>query len=710
MKMLSGKRLLYGGAALCMLGSLWAAPAEYSENELRLISQMTSQLLANSHYRRQPLDAKLSERLFDAYFDLLDPNRIYFSEADVAKFAPWRATLGDALRRGDNRFAFELYDLYRKRVGEFRAFAEKQLKTPFDFTKNDTFVPDRRKLPRAADRRALEELWYLKLKNDVLYFRLFDRAMAEAGEKEKTKEGRDAESEKARETAKKWEGRTPEEKVLRRLRDIGNDIAQKDRIDVLGLYLNALAQVYGPHSNYMPPKTDEDFDISMKLSLTGIGATLTSDDGYIKVVSLVPGGPAAKDGRLKVEDRIIAVAQENGESVDVIDMPVAKAVNYIRGPENTRVTLTVLPGEKGRNAVPVQMELVRARVELVDSEAQGEIKTVKRDGRPDLKIGVIDLPSFYMDFDAAFRGDRNFKSCSSDVKKILEKFKAEKVDAVVMDLRRNGGGSLPEAIRLTGLFIPTGPVVQVKDGANRVELESDNDPEQVYAGPLVVLTSKLSASAAEIFSAAVRDCDRALLVGDSRTFGKGTVLNVVPLERFLKFVGRDFEAGSASYETAMFFRPGGGSVQQLGIEPDIQIPSLTEEMEVGELFLDNHLPWDSIKPVERGAYVVDLAGKAAKLKAASDSRVAESPDFKALKHRSELLRKFRDRNEVSLNEETRWKEYQQEKAVQEEAKRLYEEQSGVGKDSRKEDPVLDEAVEIAADFAEREKTPRAANP
>ncbi len=707
MKLIRHSRILFSAVLLaCMSLGAAQTPAveEYDDTELGLISRMTARLFSNSHYRRQNIDAKLSSRLFDQYFDMLDPNRIYFSAEDVKRFEPQRHRIGEALLRGETKFAFEVYELFRKRNDEFRQFAEKRLKEPFDFTGNDTYVPDRRKAARAASRAELEELWEKRLKNDILYYRLFDRAMKE--EAEKAEEKLSPEEKKEVAVARVWEGKSPEAKVLQRLRDVNNDIMQKDRIDILGIYLNALAQVYGPHSNYFPPKVDEDFDISMKLSLTGIGATLTSSDGYIKVVELVPGGPAALDGRLKVEDRIIAVAEgDDGEPVDVIDMPVSKAVKFIRGPENTKVRLTVLPGEKGRNAVPESIELIRAKVQLVESEAKGEVREVKLADGTVKKVGIVTLPSFYMDFDGFFRGDPDAKSCSKDVRRILENFKKEGVDAVVMDLRRNGGGSLPEAIMLTGLFIPRGPVVQIRTADRDVQVKSVPESQAVYDGPLVVLTSKMSASAAEIFAAAVRDCDRAVLVGDSRTFGKGTVLDVVPLERFLRFIDKKFEAGSATYEMAMFYRTAGGSVQQLGIAPDIQLPSLSEQLEIGEMFMDNHLPWDSIKPVPRDKFDPELTAKITDLKAASRSRVAANPEFAKLQKRIELFNKYKDKKEVSLNEEQRWKEYLEEKQVQEDSEKLYAEEAGVSSDDAVVDPVLEEAANIAGDLANWKAVP-----
>ena len=691
--------LLAGFLAPAFAAAPARTAAEYGDKELALITRMTARLLSRNHYRQQKLDVPLSRQLFDEYLDELDPGKLYFTEEDVAGFARERDTLCRQLENGDSSFAFRVYDVFRKRVGEFRAFAEKRLKEPFDFTLDESFTPDRSKAPRAKNREELEKLWYLRLKNDVLSYRLMNRVQEE---ERAENAGKLTDEEKKRlETAAKWEIRNPGEKVLSRLRDISNDITQKDKVDILGIYLNSLAQVYGPHSNYYAPKLEEDFEMSMNLSLSGIGATLTSDGGYIKIVGLTPGGPAALDGRLKVEDRIIAVAQENEEPVDVIDMPLSKAVQLIRGPEKSKVTLTILPGEKGRSAVPETITLTRDKIVLVESEAKGEVRTVKAaDGR-ERRIGIITLPGFYMDFDAAMKGDPNYKSCTRDVKKILENFKKEKVDAVVMDLRRNGGGSLPEAITLTGLFIPSGPVVQIRSADQRIAVKSDEDDEQIYAGPLVVLTSKLSASAAEIFSAAIRDCERGIIVGDSRTFGKGTVLDVVPLDRYLHYIGEDFPAGSATYETAMFFRIAGGSVQQLGIAADIPLPSLTDQMEVGEMFMNNHLPWDSVKPAPGvRSFTSDFGKKVEKLKALSKERIEKDPEYGAFLKKLELYNKYKDRKTVSLNEEARWREYREEKQLQDEADKLYEQQTGDDKkNSGDKDLILKEATNIAADFS-----------
>ncbi len=672
----------------------------YQEEDLRLIARMSSGVLEANHFRKQPLDEALSERLFDDYFKALDPSRIYFTADDIEKFTPMRKQLCEQLKKGDDQFALAVYQLYQTRNSEFRTFAEQRLQKPFDFTIDETFELDREKAPWPVDHAELEKLWEKRLKNEVLYYRLFRRAFEEEQNEEKNDRNAEKESDNKADIRKIWEGRSPEERVLQRLRDVNNDIVKKERIEILGIYLNTLAQIYGPHSNYLPPALDEDFDINMRLSLIGIGATLTSDDGYIKVVSLVPGGPAAQEGHLKEEDRIIAVTQQDGSTTDLIDMPVAKAVRFIRGEENTKVTLTVLPAEKGRNAVPENITITRAKVKLVDSAAKGEIKEVKTADGGVRKIGVINLPSFYSDYQAEMNGEKDYPSCSNDVKKLLREFEGKQVDAVVMDVRRNGGGYLTEAIRLTGLFITTGPVVQVQTSDRSVEVESDNDPEIAYRGPLVVLTSKLSASSTEIFAGAIRDLNRGILAGDSRTFGKGTVLNVYPLDRYPGFLGRKINGGSTTFETAMFFRPSGGSVQQLGIEPDVKIPSLTEELEIGELFLDNHLPWNSLKALRRDKFDAELNRKAQELRKRSEERIASSKEFALQQKRIERFNAYKDRKSVSLNEETRWREYREEKAIEEETASLYREDNT----EEKVDPVLGEALAIAADLSELEQS------
>ena len=602
----------------------------FTDTQLSNITVKTLKTLHKNHYRQPKLTAKLAVNHLDAYIKDLDGDNFFFTESDVKLFKRAPEVHLAELLKGDNTRVFQIYRYFLARHREYRKLAESLLNSKLDFSADEEFTPDRSKLPRCKNEAELKELWRKRIKNEVLFYRLLDRAMSESS---------NPDDRKALEDAQKWNSGTPESKVLKRLRDVSNAIEKRSNIDILGIYLNALANVYGPHSNYMAPRTAKNFDIDMSLSLTGIGATLTTDNGFIKIVSLVPGGPAAKDGRLKVNDRIVAVTQENGSTVDVIDMPVDEAVQYIRGKENTKVTLTILPGAKGRSGVPLRITLTRAKIQLVDSEASGKIINCG-----DKKVGVINLPSFYMDFEAALSGDANFKRCSEDVRKILVKFRNEGVHTLVMDLRRNGGGSLAEAINLTGLFISTGPVVQRRNFMRRIDIAADDNPSVEWNGPMVVMISKFSASAAEIFAAALRDCDRAVIAGDSRSFGKGTVLQVEKLKEGYNFLTtQNRTIGSVTFEIEMFYRITGSSVQQLGIRSDILIPSLTEEMKVGELYLENHLPWDSIDPVSRNSYIPDLDDKIALLKKKSAARISASPEFKAINRRIQLYRAQRQK-------------------------------------------------------------------
>ena len=675
-----------------------ASPRRYSHEELMMIARLASRVLVRNHYRGDPPDAKMSRRLYDEYLKTLDPGRIYFTSADLAGFDTRADDLCAKLLEGDYSFAVELYALYRRRSREFRDFAAEYLKHDIDFTKDESFRPDRSKAPRPANDAERRELWRLRLKNDVLYFRMIDRMMLEDAASGKTVKGR----KKDVQESPAWK-KPPAERLLSRLRDIANIVDKREPIDILGLYINSLANALGPHSAYNPPAAEEDFDIHMSLTLIGIGATLTNEDGFVKVVELVPGGPAAKDGRLKVNDRIIAVTEEHGEPTDLIDMPVDRAVKFIRGKENSRVTLTVLPGDKGRNASPVNIELVRAKIQLEEGAAKGKVIEVKGTDGKLRRVGILTLPSFYFDINAARRGDKNGRRCSKDVERILKDFTAQKVDAAVFDIRLNPGGSLPEAIYCSGLFMTLGPVVQVKSRDRDKEVWNDDNPSVAYSGPLVVLISKGSASSSEIFAGAMRDNKRAVIVGDSRTFGKGTVLQVEGLKDSLRFLGRKIPAGMVTYEYAMFFRVSGGSPQQLGVESDVVIPSLTEEMKLGEMFFDHHLPWSEVEPVAPANCDPQLETKIPELRRRSAARVAASSEFASLRRRIELFRRYRDREKISLNEEARWKEREQEKAFEAEEEKLS--RSEKGKKDDDSDPVLDEAAHIAADLAELSGNP-----
>jgi carboxyl-terminal processing protease len=670
------------------------APGDKSKEQLQLIAKLTVAILSRNHYRQHKLNNEYSQKIFDEYFRMLDPSRLYFTQQDVDKFAKYRLYLDDLTIAGDTTFATKVYKLFRQRFDEYREFAEKQLKKGFDFTKKEYLMLDRSKAKRAVNMTELYDLWRKKVKNDVLYFRLMERTMKEAGKKAQSEKKK--KDDKTKKPHVSWTTRNPEDKIRRRLHDIANEVDKRNALEILGIYLTAVSQVYGPHSSYMTPKQEADFNIDMKLSLVGIGALLTSEDGMTKVVKLIPGGPAEKAGELKAEDRIIAVAQESEDAINIIDMPIGKVVGYIRGKKNTKVTLTVLPGDKGINAVPKQVVILRDVVILKESEAKGKISEVTgKDGRK-LKIGVITLQKFYVDFKAAFAGEPDYKSSTRDVAKILEKFKNDGVDGVIMDMRSNGGGSLMEAITLSGLFIRSGPVVQVRGANNSVDIREDPDVKIQYAGPLVVLTNKLTSSAAEIFSGAMKDYNRGILVGDSRTYGKGTVLDVYELKNLLRFMGKKFPGGTLKFETALFFRVNGSSTQKVGVKPHIFIDSITEAMKVGEEHNRHSIPWARIASAEHQDYGPDLKTTAQKLNAASSARREKNAKFKLRQRDLKIFRDYRKRKQVSLNENKRWEEYLAEKKLQEEQKKLLRDDSD--KKEKTKDLLLDESLLIMRDY------------
>ncbi len=671
------------------------------KQELGIITKLASALIANSHYRQHELDNKISSKIFDAYFKILDPGKTYFTKDDVKRFEKYRYYLDDLTREGNSDFAFEIYQYYLERLRTYRQFAEKQLKKGFDFTKDEYIQSDRSKVERSESLAQLKEIWRKRLKSDVLYFRLLKRSMQldkDNALKAAKKNGK-VDKKAAEILEKMWSKQTPEQKILRRLRDIYNEMSQKSKLSILSFYLTCVAQTYGPHSSYFSPELEEDFNISMKLSLVGIGAVLTSDNGYTKIVRIIPGGPASKDGKLKADDRIIAVTQGEKPPVDIVDMSVTNVVKLIRGKAGTKVTLTILPGAKGHGAIPENITLVREKVKLKNSEASGKIQKIKDENGKILKIGIIDLSRFYLDFEGAIRGDKDFKSSSRDVANILTKFEKEGVDGVVMDLRSNGGGSLREAIHLTGLFIDKGPIVQVRNSRRRVSIKYDPDETIHYNGPLLVMTNKLSSSAAEIFTGAIKDYHRGIIVGDSRTYGKGTVLNVIKLDRLLRDYNK-FKAGSVKFESEVFYRINGSSTQQLGVKPDIELPSFTEYMEIGEEFNENHLPWDSIEKIDHKYYDQKLATVIDDIKERSVARRLKNPKYKILLQNIKKFNEYRKRKNISLNEKKRWAEYLAEKKMLEANEKYIKQISGEDDEEKKEktDLLLDESVKILADY------------
>ena len=698
--------------------------------DLGIIAKITANIFSTDHFAKLPVDDKVSSELFDEYFKTLDPNKIYLSAEDIKEFESQRDKLDDQLKDGDVVFAFKVYARLLRRAEEYSSFSTDLIKKGLDFSKDDEFAPDRSKLPWAKNDAELRRLWELKTKNDVLYYRLVARADKEEQERKKNekekkdlekknteKNGAPAEGDKSKDNGSnklppellkridnenngRWIELSPEQKVLKRINNNLAILKGNDELDIIEFYLASLANIYDPHSSYMSFRAVEDFNINMSLSLVGIGATLQLIDGYTKIMSLVPGGPADLDKRLEPNDRIIAVAQGDGEPVDIIDMPLSKVVRLIRGQENTKVRLTVLKASKGLNSVPEIIEIVRNKVLLKQSEARGEIKE-KQTGNGVKKIGVIYLPSFYCDFEAFRKGDENYKSTTTDVRKIIADFKEKKVDAIVLDLRTNGGGSLYEAVALTGLFIPSGPIVQVKNSAGGIIVQPDPDKNTVYDGPLAVLVNRLSASASEILAAAIQDYSRGILLGDSHTHGKGTVQTVLDLKDVTTYYDLSVRPGSVKITTQKFYRINGESTQIKGVSPDIVFPSYTDTMETGEKFLDHALPWDTI-PAREYPVCENIKKIIPELAKKSQERVARNKDFELLSKDIERFDKMKKEKTLSLNEEKRWKMYVEEQKLLDQQSALMKiEESDLEKnkdDKKQKDIYLDETVNVVADL------------
>jgi carboxyl-terminal processing protease len=610
-----------------------------SSRSQRQTTVIVSKVLDKFHYRRVPLDDPMSAKVLERYLEALDPNRSFLTAKDVAGFASYKTKLDDALRSGDIEPAFKIFQVFRKRVDERTAFALQLLAAPFDFTVTEDYQFDREKAPWPRDKAALDELWRKRVKSDALSLRLAGKQDSEI-----------------RETLRKrYEG------LQRRTRQFTAD-------DVFQSFVNAYTASIEPHTAYMSPRTSENFDISMRLSLEGIGAVLRADNEYTLVQKTVPGGPAALSGQLHAGDRIVGVAQgEGGEMQDVVGWRLQDVVELIRGPKGSLVRLQVMP--KGTEGPVREIQLVRNEIELEDQAARANV-IEGIGGLKGLRIGVIRIPAFYRDFRGQAEGDDEFRSTTRDVKRLLAELKGQGVDGIVVDLRHNGGGSLTEATELTGLFIDKGPVVQIKDSSGRVEVEEDTEAGLVYGGPLAVLVDRDSASASEIFAGAIQDYRRGIVLGEP-TFGKGTVQTLIDLNRF---VDTDEDYGRLRLTMAQFFRVSGGSTQHRGVVPDIVFPTASSADDHGERSLDNALPWASIPPAEfRPVNANGVAG----LIDAHRARIALDPGFVYLQGREADLEVQRNERTVSLLESERRREFEQRRQAQLAARNAYRKSKGL---------------------------------
>ncbi len=636
---------------LLLLGSAFSLQAKVSlvadgdlsaDRANRQAALIMTRVMEKYHYKKVALDDAFSEKIYKRYLESLDPNRSFFTAKDIQRFDKYRDALDDALHDAHLEAAFDIFRTYRKRVGERVDYVLHRLDGKFSFDRDEDYQFDREDAPWAADKAALDELWRKRVKNDVLSLKLAGKPM-----------------EKIRKT------------LRQRYLGIKRRTYQLNSNDVFQLFANAYAASLEPHTGYMSPRSSENFDISMRLSLEGIGAVLKTDNEYTVVQRTVPGGPAALDGRLKRGDRIVGVAQgRHGKMVDIVGWRLQDVVERIRGPKDSVVRLEILPKHAITETKTKLVELVRNKVKLEDQAVKSRV-IKDLDGLHGMRIGVIEIPTFYRDFAAEGRGDSDFRSTTRDVRKLLKKLKGEKVDGIVIDLRGNGGGALSEAVELTGLFIPSGPVVQVRDSSGDVNIENDPDPAQVYSGPLAVLVDRNSASASEIFSGAIQDYKRGLILGEP-TFGKGTVQTLIDLDRFVRSGAGSL--GRLRLTMAQFFRVNGGSTQYRGVVPDVPFPTVVGGGDYGERAYDNALPWAHIKPAP---IKTTGLGSVSQLLDGHYQRISHDPGFDYLIKTEKELAEARDRKTVSLLESKRRQEWESREKRQLENRNRFRETIGL---------------------------------
>ena len=606
--------------AILFAFAIAAPPAVAASKET--IAMSVGRLLEEGHYTRGKLNEEVSKKFLQTYLELLDFSHLFFTQQDVdATNAKYGSSIAGDVLLGNLKPAYEIYDLYAKRVDERVAKVKDLLKQPIDFKANATIELSRQKSPWPKDEAEADQLWRGRITSELLQEHLSEHPI-EPGP----------------------------QLVARRYDRLARNVHEQDKDEQMKLFLDALAQTYDPHSEYLSKADMKNFSINMGLSLVGIGAMLRSEDGYAKIESLVPGGPAQVDGRLKVGDRITAVAQAQADFVDVREMRLDKVVEMIRGKKGTRVRLLVVPSDATDPSRRKNVELVRDEIKLKDQEARADIIIRKDENGNPIKLGWLTLPSFYADM------DRHQKSTTRDVLALLKRLRKENIAGLVVDLRRNGGGSLEEALSLTGLFLKSGPIVQTKDYNGSIRISPD-PTSMAYSGPLVVLTSRQSASASEIFAAALQDYGRAVVIGDKNTFGKGTVQTILPIGRFASLLGsRSDEDGALKLTIQKFYRVAGGSTQLHGVASDIVLPSLSDLPEFGEGALKNALPYDEVPKAKYTKWSDTHSLFVDQLKRRSEERVKNDPEFHFVMEDIGRLRHKLDENRISLNEDLRKKE------------------------------------------------------
>ncbi len=631
-------------------------------------TKLVVQMIPSYHVSKKGVDDRISSMLLDSFLKDLDPAKLYFLQSDIDEFSKFRLTLDDSLKVGDVQFGYDVFKRYRERLVVQLTKAHALIDQTPDFTVDESMVIKGDELPWARAQEEVDERWRKRIKYDLIQFRL---------ENETDEEGR--------------------KRLHSRYRTVQRNIEQMKQIEILEFYLTALTTCFDPHSTYMAPESAEDFDIQMRLSLFGIGASLKSEDGYTVVNDVMPLGPAGIDGRLKAKDKIIGVGQATGEIEKVFEIRLSDVVRKIRGEVGTKVRLEVLTDLKRETVI---YELTRDKVLLTESEAKGEIiETKDRLGRPG-RVGVISLPSFYRDFSAT---EGEGKSAAVDVEKILNDFNAAGgVDAVVMDLRGNGGGALVEATEISGHFIDQGPVVQVKEPTGKIREHDDEIPGALYTGPLIVICNRMSASASEIFAGVIKDYHRGIVIGDTTTHGKGTVQNLMPVSARQPFrvLGGGPDRGRLKLTIQQFYRVNGDSTQNRGVRSDVVLPSILDYLDEGEAGLDNALPFDQIRNARYSAGKQVSSELVATLQKNSEVRMTANEDFKKVELGIQRFIERKNRKEISLQESVLRAERETDKAITDEEKK----QTGEVEEKKKDEEIFpknfynDELLNVSLDY------------
>ncbi len=619
------KRNVIGVVLVILIGTTFGFAQDTLELKPKPVfgkeARVISYILDNNHYRKIRLNDSLSAAILDHYIKELDNSKTYFLASDVKSFEKFKYAIDDLTRNENVNPAFEIYQVFAKRYKERMDYVMKTLiQQNFDYSVDEYYETDRDKENWANSKEELNDVWRKIIKSQALSLKLAGKKPEEITEALKT-----------------------------RYQRFSKSFTQFNAEDVFTIYMNSITESYDPHTNYLSPKQSDLFKQQMSLSLEGIGAQLQAENDYTKIVKILPGGDAQKSGKVNVNDLIIGVAQgKEGEMVDVVGWRLDDVVKLIKGPKGTTVRLLILPAKTGVNGPSQEVVLVRDKIKLEDQAAKKEVINYQLQGRA-VKLGVISLPSFYMDYDAYQKGDPNYKSTTRDVKRLIGELKAEGVEGIVMDLRNNGGGSLPEAVDLTGLFIKDGPVVQVKNSSSKVEVLPDDDKEIFYTGPLVVLTNRFSASASEIFAGAIQDYQRGVVAGES-TFGKGTVQTVLDLNRF---INEKEPVGELKLTFQKFYRVTGSSTQHKGVLPDVYFPSAFDPEQYGESASPSALPWDVIKPANFQK-VTDVNDKViTSLNKSYLERTKFDVSLKKYMVETEDLKKNLSQTKISLNEAKR---------------------------------------------------------